>query len=151
MELDITPEPKQKAKPRGKPFEKGNTLGFPKGTSGNYAGRPKGTITKLSVAYGAQLEEKLPASICDVWGYDPNEPPTWAEAIAAGLARAAATGDTAAAKEIREVTEGKLPDKLKVEGKIDYTAGKAAKDVLLDKLLPKGLVNGDPTTGSEQG
>lgn len=78
-----------------------------KGQSGNPKGKPKGTGEKvLSKAYVVRLEEK-----CDLAGL---EHLTWAEAISLGLSRAAARGETGAAKEIREATEGKLPEHLRV-------------------------------------
>jgi hypothetical protein len=78
-----------------------------KGQSGNPTGRPKGAGAKLiSQAYVIRLEEK-----CELPGL---EDLTWAEAIALGMAKSAARGDTPAAKEIRETTEGKLPEHLRV-------------------------------------
>lgn len=79
---------------------------FKDGVSGNPGGRPK---TKLiSQAYRKVLQE-----------IDPNDPEgrTFAEMIARGMVREAC-GDPRAAKEIRETTEGKLPNVVRFEGEI---------------------------------
>ena len=63
---------------------------------------------------------------------------TWAELIAFGMAKAAARGETPAAKEIREVTEGKLAETMNLTGHIDYTAGQTAKDQLMARITGSG-------------
>ncbi len=83
-----------KKKPRGKAFEKGNEHRFLPGQSGNPDGRPK----LLTGAYTAMLAE-----------VDPETGMTKAEMIAsAGYARSMSLlpGGTAAAREIRQATEG---------------------------------------------
>jgi hypothetical protein len=62
---------------------------------------------------------------------------TWAEAIALGMCMAAARGETSAAREVRETTEGRIPEVMNIGGTIDYDAGKSAKEMLLQQL---GLV-----------
>lgn len=60
-------------------------------------------IKVVSKAYTARLEDDCPLPGC--------EGMTWAEAIAKGIISAAANGDVSAAREVREVTEGKIPDR----------------------------------------
>ena len=43
-------------------------------------------------------------------------------------------GDVGAAKELAERTEGRVPAAVNVEGKIDYAAGRSAKEQLMKKL-----------------
>jgi hypothetical protein len=59
---------------------------------------------------------------------------TWVHEIACAIGARAANGDVSAAKELREVTEGRVPSVSNLEGKIDYTAGQSAKEQLLKKL-----------------
>ena len=49
----------------------------------------------------------------------------------------AALYDTAAAKEIREVTEGRIANFMDDKGTIDYSAGKNAIEILMGKLEPR--------------
>ena len=60
----------------------------------------------ISKAYKINLTES-----CDLPGM---EQLTWAEAIAYGMARAAARGETTAAKELRETTEGATPKNIRI-------------------------------------
>ena len=83
---------KKKRKPRGKPLEPGNIWRWPKGVSGNPSGRP----ATVSGAYKAWLE--LP--------YDKDPSMTNAQALAMAQGHAAQPGDVAAAREIRQATEG---------------------------------------------
>lgn len=79
------------------------------GESGNPGGKPK---TKLiSQAYRKVLQQ-----------IDPNDPEgrTFAEIIALGMVRAAAMGMAPCAKEIRETTEGKLPETVNVKGDMTF-------------------------------
>ncbi len=62
---------------------------------------------------------------------------TWAEAIALGMCMAAAKGETSAAREVRETTEGRIPQTMNIGGTIDYAAGKSAKERLLQMLGKK--------------
>ena len=87
---------KQRKAPRGRPFEKGNTVGFQPGQSGNPAGRPKG-IRYLSEAYRAWLSKPSEK--------DPER--TNADMVAEMVGKQALAGDIAAAKEIADRVEGK--------------------------------------------
>ena len=55
--------------------------------------------------------------------------------IAKALVRRAVK-ETAAAKEIREVTEGRIAITANVADQIDYSAGRSAKELLMSKLEP---------------
>lgn len=145
VNVDMTPDPpKAPCKPRGKAFEKGNPWAWKPGQGGG-GGKRKGTgIAVISKAYTAQLTSKVPVEVAEALGFDTEHLPTWAEAMAAGVIARAVAHDTPAAKEVREVTEGRLPESLSVDGKIDYTAGESAKDRLLGKLM------GAPDDGTEQ-
>jgi hypothetical protein len=148
IEPTATPKELNKAKPRGKitpqflahsakPGEVKNPTG-----KNQWTGHGKKTISE---AYRATLSDDVPDELfnslelahlksfnemCKKVG----KRLTFADLIALGMTRAAATGQAAAAKEIREVTEGRLPETLNLEGKIDYSAGQSAKDVLAGKL-----------------
>ena len=139
VNLDVTPDPpKEKKKARGIPFTKDSPWAWKPGQSGNPMGKrkPKGAgITIISKAYTAKLKDIVPPEVAEALGFDPEHPPTWAEAMAAGMVARAVVSDTVAAKELREVTEGKLPESISVDGKIDYTAGENAKDRLMNKLM----------------
>ena len=129
LQVPLQSKPRKKGKPRGnpaaiKPYQ------FQPGQSGNPSGRPKGTNV-LSTAYTIRLGNVVPNEVAAALGVDKC---TWAEAIAIGMIRHAAMGDTAAAKEIREVTEGRVPAALNLEGKIDYSAGQTAKQQLMKML-----------------
>jgi hypothetical protein len=135
VKLDLTEEvPRKVYEGRGQPFKKGNPYTFKPGQSGNPTGIQGRNITVISKAYVTMLSNKVPAAMARQLGFDPDHPVTWAEALAAGMLNRAVTHDTPAAKEIREVTEGKLPESLNLDGKIDYTAGAEAKDILAGKL-----------------
>jgi len=86
----ISAKPKRKA--TGKPFEKGHKWRWPKGVSGNPSGRP----ATVSGAYKAWLEAP----------YEKDPTMTNAEALAVAQGHAAHNGDTQAAREIRQATEG---------------------------------------------
>jgi hypothetical protein len=58
---------------------------------------------------------------------------TFAEAIAVSLCTRAVRGNVAAAKEICERTEGRVPASVDVGVKIDYAAGQTAKEQLMKK------------------
>jgi hypothetical protein len=81
-----------------------NLTPFPKGTSGNPAGRPK-SIT-LSEAFRRQLSQPVP-----------NDPHgrTFAEVIALRVCVAAAQGDVSAARELGDRTEGKPKQSVDVD------------------------------------
>lgn len=109
-----------------------------KGQTGN----PKGinawnkypAVKAISKAYEIQLGEQIPDKLKKAFGLKPSEDCTWARAIAMGMSEAASQGDTPAAKEMREVTEGRLPENISLIGKIDYNAGQTAKEQLMSKL-----------------
>jgi hypothetical protein len=61
----------------------------------------------------------------------------FAEIFARGMLVRAVLYDTAAAKEIREVVEGRLPDAMDEKHVIDYSAGQTFKEQLLRKLAPR--------------
>lgn len=86
-------------KPRGKPFEKGNTNGFKKGQSGNPAGRPRG------VRY---ISEALRIWLVALNGID--DKTTNADQIAACLGTAALSGDVKAIQLILDRVEGPLKE-----------------------------------------
>lgn len=89
-------KPRTKAKPRGKPFEPGNPWRIRKGEVLNPGGRPK----LVSEAYREWLE------FADEQGV------TNAAKLAFAQGAKAIAGDTAAAREIRQTTEG---DKIAVD------------------------------------
>ena len=62
---------------------------------------------------------------------------TWGEVLAQGMCVRAVLCDTAAAKEIREVTEGRIPNFMDDKTVIDYSAGRSAKELLMSKLEPR--------------
>jgi hypothetical protein len=79
------------------------------GESGNPAGRPK--RRPISDAYAEYLQRPVPEKLrseLDLW-----EGATFADAIAAGLVIAVCKGSVAAARELREATEGKAGDRPK--------------------------------------
>jgi Family of unknown function (DUF5681) len=130
VDVDPKPKPNRRGGPgarRDTLFQPGNRHAWKKGQSGNPSGRAKGTGTKLiGEAYTIRLKDS-----CMLPGL---EDLTWAEAIALGMCMAAAKGETSAAREVRETTEGRIPQTLNLEGAIDYNAGKTAKERLLQKL-----------------
>lgn len=135
----ITAEAEPKKKPRGRPFQKGNKWTVKPGEVRNPKGGPKGSKL-ISKAYNVLLSSKVPAKIAKEHGLTNV---TWAELIAMGMAKAAAGGETPAAKEIREVTEGKLAETMNLTGHIDYTAGQTAKDQLMARITGSGKSSGE--------
>jgi hypothetical protein len=116
---------------------------WPAGVSPNPGGRPR---TKL---LSAAIRRFLAMP-------DPNDPKnrTFAEQIALGLIREAVSGNVQAAKELREITEGKIPDKLEVgapgELDIDHLWQDATPEELdaiiaehLERTLARGTESGD--------
>lgn len=95
-------QPKQ---PRGRPFQKGNTVGFKPGQSGNPAGRPKG-VRYLSEAYRAWLSQPSEE--------DPGR--TNADMVAEVVGRAALKGDLFAIKELTDRTEGRARQAIELKG-----------------------------------
>jgi hypothetical protein len=127
---------KQKGLPRGKPFKKNEHRPgqFEPGQSGNPGGKPKVHQT-MKMYYEAQLLQPAPDEICDAVGAPPKSP--WGAVIAQGMCIRAALNDTSAAKEIREVTEGRIASVMQDNQTIDYSAGKTAREILMGKLEPK--------------
>lgn len=72
--------------------------------------------------YEALLSSSAPSEVCRAVSAPPES--TWGEVLAHGVCLRAALYDTAAAKEIREVTEGRIANFLDDKGTIDYSAGK---------------------------
>ena len=87
---------------------------------------------RIGAQYAAKLVEPAPPEIILALGLKKNS--TWLDAIATGMLRRAAEGDVSAAKEIREVTEGRLPAQVDASRKIDYSAGQTAKQRLMKML-----------------
>jgi hypothetical protein len=87
---------KQRTITEGRKRRLANLKPFPKGVSGNPAGRPK-SLT-LSEAFRRQLSQPMPG---DADGR------TFAEVIAERMCLAASGGDVGAAREIADRTEGK--------------------------------------------
>ena len=81
--------------------------------------------------YEGRLRSFAPVKVCRAM--DLPKKSTWAEVIATGMVRRA-IHDVAAAREIREVTEGRVPAAVNLEGKIDYSAGQTAKQQLMKML-----------------
>lgn len=96
---------------------------FQEGNRVNPGGRPK---TKL---IAAAMRRLLNAP-------DPNDPAhrTNAELIAAALIREAIAGDIAAARELREVTEGKVPNKVEVGEPGDFDLDHLWEDATEEEL-----------------
>ena len=91
---------RKKAKPRGKAFADGNPWRFPKGKSGNPGGRPKLLGESIAAALAVEVDGK-----------------TVAQLVAERLCESAIAGDIAAAREMRQATEGETvhtPDAIQV-------------------------------------
>jgi hypothetical protein len=122
--------------PRGKPFKKGERLPFQykPGQSGNPSGKSKVPKT-MKVNYEALLSGPAPVELCRAVGAPAES--TLGEVLALGMCVRAALYDTAAAKEIREVTEGRIANFMEDKNVIDYSAGRSAKELLMAKLEPR--------------
>lgn len=98
---------RRKRRPRGKPFEPGNTAGlatrYPKGVSGNVQGRTKYAVA--SQAARALLASPIP---------DDPEGRLFAEGICHQLAWMALAGDLGAAQELFNRAEGHAPQAIEV-------------------------------------
>ncbi len=103
---------------RGRPFEKGNRIGFKPGESGNPAGRPK--VRTLSEELRARLQEQ----------YRGKDGRTYSRLVAEALVDRAINGDVVAIREVFDRVEGKprQPFNLVVEEKqrAIFNAGLAA-------------------------
>jgi hypothetical protein len=89
----------------------------------------------MKANYEALLSGPAPVELCRAVGAPPES--TLGEALARGMCLRAALYDTAAAKEIREVTEGRIPNCMDDKNVIDYSAGLSAKELLMSKLEPR--------------
>jgi hypothetical protein len=139
MAKSVTRTIKIKSIKRPGPNKKGNAenlkqFQFQPGKSGNPSGRPKGSGTKkISEAYTAYLEQKMPDDECRQLNFEPGT--TWADALAIqtmrrslGLVDANGICFTAIT-ELRETTEGKTPDKAELTGKDGKPLAAAAPPV----------------------
>jgi len=129
----LGPGVRSKKRPRGRSFQKGerHPFQYQPGQSGNPGGKPKIHQT-LSMECARLLARPAPAEALAKLGLAPGS--TFAEAIAAALCTNAVRGNVAAAKEICDRTEGRVPVAVDLEGKIDYAAGRSAKEQLMKKL-----------------
>ena len=129
----LAPGVRSKKRPRGRPFQKGERqpFQFQPGQSGNPGGKPKIHQT-LSMECARLLAKSAPAEALAALRLPPGS--TFAEAIAVALCTQAVRGNVSAAREITDRTEGRVPASVDVGAKIDYAAGKSAKEQLLKKL-----------------
>jgi hypothetical protein len=79
----------------------------------------------------------LTPELCRAVGAPPES--TLAEVFARGMLVRAVLYDTSAAKEIREVVEGRIADFMGDKQVIDYSAGQTFKEQLLSKLAPRSV------------
>jgi hypothetical protein len=113
---------KEKGKPRGMRTDHLVPHQFKPGQSGNPGGRPKGSgKVRISDAYASVMASQMPDEFKIAIGVDPQESFTWAEGMALQLLKKAINADSCkpsfkAIQELREVTEGKLPDKNEFAG-----------------------------------
>lgn len=95
---------------------------FKPGVSGNPGGRPKGTgKIRISDAYAGVMAQDASEDIKIAMGLDPNEKFTYAECVALQMIRKSLNTESCkpsfkAVQELREVTEGKLPEKSELGG-----------------------------------
>lgn len=103
--------PKNQGSRPGNPniVEVGEATRFAKGQSGNPSGRPSTKV--LTQALRNRLEAPIPAELEKELDLPPKS--TYAEAVAARLAREAAKGNIAAIREVYERLEGKPPKEVK--------------------------------------
>jgi hypothetical protein len=112
-------------------------------TGGKSTGRPRTGL--ISRAYRRMLQK-----------FDPDDPEgkTYAEGIAMAMIKAAMRGDVAAAKEIREVTEGKVPQRVEVEFSggvtVDHILSEAT-DAELDAIIGTYVAEAKLLPDGEQG
>ncbi len=95
---------KQRKNNDGRARRLANLKPFPRGTSGNPAGRPK--MLTLSEAFRRQLSQPVP---------NDEQGRTFAEMIAAEMCARALAGDVAAAKELADRTEGRPKQAIDVD------------------------------------
>jgi len=127
------PRKKRKGNPNPVKTEAWYAAQWKKGQSGNpYGTHRKATI--ISEVYKAKLTDQVDNETRREYGIPLKINVTWAEAIAHGLFKKAVEGDVGAGKEIADRTEGKIPENVSLVGKIDYSAGRTAKEQLMAKL-----------------
>jgi hypothetical protein len=126
------PVAKERGLPRGKPFKKGEPSHhqFQPGNSGNVAGRPEGFRT-ICLAVEACLHELAPLSLCRALGFSKRK--TWVDVIVRATIEGAVF-NTQVCKEIRVITEGRLPRNPVI--KHHSTISPTAKELLLSRLRP---------------
>ena len=130
-----------------KPGKSGNPLG-------SYGKTKTQSVTKLiGKAYRMRLGD-----ICELPGC---EGLTWAEAIAKGIIEVAAHGDVSAAREVRETTEGKTPDKVMVGGledappirqeigELDARISELIGSPGMEQIKPRGEGGADSSVGKK--
>jgi ABC-type hemin transport system ATPase subunit len=114
--VELPRKKKGKSRAPGKRFEKGNKWAIKKGEVRNPLGnngRGKG-ITILSEASRDRLQQKVSKEIEKLLGL---EDVTWAEALVLAAAKDVITnGNMVAFKELREITEGKTPETIYLQG-----------------------------------
>ena len=118
---------RSKKLPRGRSFKKGERLPFQykPGQSGNPSGKSK-TPRTMKANYEALLGCPAPSEVCRAVGAPPES--TWGEVLSHGVCLRTALYDTAAAKEIREVTEGRITNFTDDKNVIDYSAGRVRRN-----------------------
>jgi Family of unknown function (DUF5681) len=118
--------PKQRKQPRGKPFEKGNTVGFQPGQSGNPAGRPRG-IRYLSEAYRAWLSQPS----------EKDQERTNADVVAEAVGKQAIAGDIAAAKEIADRVEGKSRQAIDLNNENERERKTRLYELMVERIIQR--------------
>jgi Family of unknown function (DUF5681) len=107
---------------------------FKPGQSGNPGGKPKVHQT-MKMNYEALLSSPAPLGLYRAVGAPAGS--TCGEVLTQGMFVRATLYDTAAAREIREVVEGRITNFVDDKGVIDYSAGRSAKELLMAKLEPR--------------
>jgi len=135
---------KQRKNTDGRKRRLANLKPWPKGVSGNPAGRPK-SLT-LSEAYRRALAQPFP---------DDPQGRTYAEIIAEKMVMSAATGEVGSAREIADRTEGKPRQAVDIDMKLlDWRAmasehGITEEDVIREaqRLIESALDPGSAESG----
>jgi hypothetical protein len=140
--------PREKGRPRGKPFAQGNEFRYRPGTSGNPGGRSRGSANLVNLAYSEILQGQIPAELAEKFHVTPDA--TFAQALALNTILAALKGDVAAAREVRKAAEGWRPDFNNEP--LDYEAGREIVDLMLARLLKPDSTSEkkEPDSNSEE-